>query len=241
MTQPIVAWIVFCLTFGLGLARFAQQPPEVDPPSQSPPPAEAPPVGPPSPIPEPDAKEAKAEAMSQANPPASPRKVEKLPESPATSTGGNLDGPIKLAALTVPPTKQVSPAASAAPAAAKSQTSAQSPLRQTPAAAIIKVTVPPNATIWIDNQRMTQTGAQRSFVSPPLEHGKIYAYTMKVTWPNGKVELGQEHEVAIQAGQTTTIDFTAVAAEMSHGGMVGEAQEKKPPVQPVRYDVEGHK
>src|SRR6516162_4202403 len=93
MTQPIVAWIVFCLTFGLGLARFAQQPPEVDPPSQSPPPAEAPPVGPPSPIPEPDAKEAKAEAMSQANPPASSRQVEKLSESPAPSTGGILDGP----------------------------------------------------------------------------------------------------------------------------------------------------
>lgn len=77
------------------------------------------------------------------------------------------------------------------------------------APAIIIVRVPANATIWIEGQKMTQTGPVRSFQSPPLEPGKTYYYTFKVSWPTapGQPETSVTREVTVQGGVTTSIDF----------------------------------
>lgn len=80
--------------------------------------------------------------------------------------------------------------------------------------ALIKVKVPDSATIWFENQKMSQPGAVRTFQSPTLEAKKTYYYKVKVTWPSGSgtlaKEIVSEQEVAVRAGETTTIDFTAL-------------------------------
>ena len=78
------------------------------------------------------------------------------------------------------------------------------------AAGIIVVQVPENATIWIGDQKMTQTGTKRSFQSPPLEPGKNYFYTLKIARPNstaGQPDTVSEHEVGVAPGQTTEVNF----------------------------------
>lgn len=78
--------------------------------------------------------------------------------------------------------------------------------------ALIKVKVPDAATIWFENQKMSQSGATRVFQSPGLEAKKTYFYKVKVSWPTGAGTLAKdfvsEQEVAVKAGETTTIDFT---------------------------------
>lgn len=85
--------------------------------------------------------------------------------------------------------------------------------------ALIKVKVPENATIWFENQKMSQAGAVRIFQSPTLETKKTYYYKVKVAWPAGTGSLAKdvvsEQEVAVRAGETTTIDFTALATHTS--------------------------
>lgn len=80
--------------------------------------------------------------------------------------------------------------------------------------ALIKVKVPDSATIWFENQKMSQPGAVRTFQSPSLDAKKTYYYKVKVSWPSGSGTLAKEvvseQEVAVRAGETTTIDFTAL-------------------------------
>jgi uncharacterized protein (TIGR03000 family) len=82
--------------------------------------------------------------------------------------------------------------------------------------ALIKVKVPENATIWFENQKMSQSGTVRMFQSPGLEVKKTYYYKIKVTWPTGAStvakDFSSEQEVAVKAGETTSIDFTPLVA-----------------------------
>lgn len=82
--------------------------------------------------------------------------------------------------------------------------------------ALIKVKVPEGATIWFENQKMNQSGALRVFQSPGLEMKKTYYYKVKVSWPTGAGTLTKdfvsEQEVAVKAGETTSIDFTPLVA-----------------------------
>jgi uncharacterized protein (TIGR03000 family) len=234
MAQSIVAWIAFCLSFGIGLAKFKQLPPNPANPQEEARRAEPPALTD-------RARQAivrKVEAPPEADEQAAPKRIDGLLEPPAAPVSRKLDGPIVPASMTVPSDTAASPAASVTPAVLKPQPRSINQPTQSLAAAIIKVTVPANATIWIEHQRMTQTGGQRSYISPPLEQGKTYAYMMKVSIPSahGKAEIGTEREVIIHAGETATVDFTEFAAQASRGGFVGEAQEKKSPVQPARHD-----
>lgn len=81
--------------------------------------------------------------------------------------------------------------------------------------ALVKVKVPENATIWFENQKMSQPGTVRIFQSPMLEVKKTYYYKVKVAWPSGSgtlaKEVASEQEVAVRAGETTTIDFTVLS------------------------------
>lgn len=96
----------------------------------------------------------------------------------------------------------------------KSTTSSEEKPTVTKTPALIKVKVPDTATIWFENQKMSQPGAVRIFQSPTLEAKKTYYYKVKVTWPSGSGTLAKEvvseQEVAVRAGETTTIDFTAL-------------------------------
>jgi uncharacterized protein (TIGR03000 family) len=85
----------------------------------------------------------------------------------------------------------------------------QPPAKPGHLAATVNVQCMPNATIWIEGQKMTSTGPVRSFQSPPLEPGKVFYYSFKVSWPGapGQNDTVLEQEVTVRAGQMTSLDF----------------------------------
>jgi uncharacterized protein (TIGR03000 family) len=96
----------------------------------------------------------------------------------------------------------------------------------------ITLQVPAIASVWFGGQKMTQSGSERSFQSPPLEPGKTYVYTVRVSWPTASGrDFTVEQEVTVRANQTSRVDFTSLA------GQTGTQAAPAPlPVQPMPYN-----
>jgi uncharacterized protein (TIGR03000 family) len=77
--------------------------------------------------------------------------------------------------------------------------------------ATLIVNLPDNATLTIDGQETTSTSAQRVFVTPALEEGKEYEYTLKAKVErNGKVQMATA-KVTIRPGQTSQVELKVPA------------------------------
>jgi uncharacterized protein (TIGR03000 family) len=74
--------------------------------------------------------------------------------------------------------------------------------------AIIKVRLPANAVVTIDSYPTQQTGAERSYITPPLTPGKEYSYTLQATWMAGGQARNVVRKVPVRAGQVTEVDLT---------------------------------
>jgi uncharacterized protein (TIGR03000 family) len=79
------------------------------------------------------------------------------------------------------------------------------------APATIIVSLPVDAKLTVDDAATTSTSARRVFVSPTLEAGKNYNYTMKVVFVQDGQTVEQVKKVAITAGAETTVSFEAPA------------------------------
>lgn len=65
-----------------------------------------------------------------------------------------------------------------------------------------------NAQVVIENVPTRQTGTTRTFVSPPLETGKIYTYTVATTWqPNNYTTITRTRQIDVRAGQEVEADL----------------------------------
>lgn len=73
--------------------------------------------------------------------------------------------------------------------------------------ATLRVLVPANAQVEIDGKATTQTGEVRRFVSPPLEAGKSYKYTIKASWVTAGQVFQFIREADISADKETVLDF----------------------------------
>ncbi len=71
----------------------------------------------------------------------------------------------------------------------------------------INVSVPANAQILFDNVGTVQGGAQRSFVSPPIERGYGYVYHITAKWQDGGREVVRTREVKVRAGDVVNVGF----------------------------------
>jgi uncharacterized protein (TIGR03000 family) len=66
---------------------------------------------------------------------------------------------------------------------------------------------PPHAEISIEGSKTRQIGSSRLFVSPPLNQGQNYVYTIQVSWnENGRV-VTQQRKVPIRAGDRISMVF----------------------------------
>jgi uncharacterized protein (TIGR03000 family) len=74
--------------------------------------------------------------------------------------------------------------------------------------ASIRIRLPANATLWVDGDPTQQTGAERTFVSPPLTPGTTYAYTFKARWMDGNEPVEKTLKIDVRANQTSQADFT---------------------------------
>jgi uncharacterized protein (TIGR03000 family) len=71
----------------------------------------------------------------------------------------------------------------------------------------LRIRLPAEAILWLDGQRMTQTGAEREFLSPELEGGVTYRYEVKARWQKEGRAVEQTIPVEVRANQTSTVHF----------------------------------
>jgi uncharacterized protein (TIGR03000 family) len=80
-----------------------------------------------------------------------------------------------------------------------------------PDKALVLVRLPANATLVFGSSATQQTGPERLFITPELERGKTYTYTLTATW----LEDGKEQKVArhveVRAGDLSKVEFAAAA------------------------------
>jgi uncharacterized protein (TIGR03000 family) len=78
--------------------------------------------------------------------------------------------------------------------------------------ATLIVNLPADAALTIDGEATTSTSAQRVFVTPALEEGKEYEYTLKAKVErDGKVQVATA-KVTIRPGQTSQVELQMPAA-----------------------------
>jgi uncharacterized protein (TIGR03000 family) len=78
-----------------------------------------------------------------------------------------------------------------------------------PAPARLIITLPADAKLMIDDYVARSTAGTRTFVSPPLERGQAYHYTLKAELRRGDEPVTVTREATVRAGQEThvTLDF----------------------------------
>jgi uncharacterized protein (TIGR03000 family) len=76
--------------------------------------------------------------------------------------------------------------------------------------AMIRVILPSTAAdVWVDGVKMSdRLDNERLFVSPPLEPGHKYQYTIKARWPHRLDNVTQERTVTVTANHPAVVDFT---------------------------------
>ena len=84
------------------------------------------------------------------------------------------------------------------------------PAASLPAPAKVLVSLPADATLSIDGHATTSTTAQRTFVSPALEAGKDYQYTIKVEMVREGKTISESKNVTVRAGETTEVSFDSL-------------------------------
>jgi len=75
--------------------------------------------------------------------------------------------------------------------------------------ALLRIELPrADARITLQGVAMDQGfGMERMFISPPLESGKTYTYTVRCTWMDGNNPITREKTIDVQPGQTAMVDF----------------------------------
>jgi uncharacterized protein (TIGR03000 family) len=81
------------------------------------------------------------------------------------------------------------------------------------APAHIVVNLPQDARLLVDGNPTKQTGASRTFVSPPLQAGIDYSYNLTVEVVRDGKTMSRTKSVPIRAGQTVNVDLSTVGTE----------------------------
>jgi uncharacterized protein (TIGR03000 family) len=83
--------------------------------------------------------------------------------------------------------------------------------------ATVIVTLPADATLYANGVRTRQTSTERRFITPPLESGMIYNYTLTIEVARNGRMVTETREVEVQAGSEVRVAFeregTRVVAE----------------------------
>jgi uncharacterized protein (TIGR03000 family) len=73
--------------------------------------------------------------------------------------------------------------------------------------ATVIVQLPADARLYVDGQKADLTSAKRSFVTPSLEPGRDYYYTIKAEADRDGSTVSRSRRVIIRAGQVARVDF----------------------------------
>jgi uncharacterized protein (TIGR03000 family) len=71
----------------------------------------------------------------------------------------------------------------------------------------IGLRVPADAEVFVEDAKSRQTGSTREFVSPPLNPGQIYQYTVRARWQENGKPVEQRQQVTVRSGSRTELVF----------------------------------
>jgi uncharacterized protein (TIGR03000 family) len=76
------------------------------------------------------------------------------------------------------------------------------------ATANLTFVVPADAQVFFDDALTKETGTERIYVTPPLELGKTYTYSVRVRWQENGKTVQQTRTVDVSGGGNVRVDFT---------------------------------
>lgn len=71
----------------------------------------------------------------------------------------------------------------------------------------LRVSLPADAVLWLNDQRMDRTGSERDFITPHLQKGETYAYQVKARWTQDGKSQEETIEVKVRANKTTAVSL----------------------------------
>lgn len=69
-----------------------------------------------------------------------------------------------------------------------------------------------NAEVALNGEKIPSSGRDRTFVSPPLQAGQQYSYTVTASWTQAGRPVSDTRTVAVTPGRVIVVDFTRPAA-----------------------------
>ncbi len=79
----------------------------------------------------------------------------------------------------------------------------------------IRLALPADAEVRFDGDKTTQTGADRRFVSPPLQAGHDYIYEIKAQWKENGHEVTRDRRITVHAGDVVNVSFVEAEKDKS--------------------------
>lgn len=86
---------------------------------------------------------------------------------------------------------------------------------QTPAPAVITVSLPADARLTVDDRPTQSTSSHRVFVSPVLQPGKDYFYTLKAEVVRDGQTQSVDQRVIVRAGRESRVTLTIPTASVA--------------------------
>ncbi len=95
------------------------------------------------------------------------------------------------------------------PVPVEAQATAQAPalLPAPTTSATIKIHVPPAAEVWIEKEKLQQTGSDRVTQTAPLAPGKMHIIAVRAKWKENGRDFDQIRVVGVRAGETAKVTF----------------------------------
>ena len=78
----------------------------------------------------------------------------------------------------------------------------------TPSPATIVVSLPADAKLVVDGNATRSTSDRRTFVTPALDNGSDYVYTLRAEIVRDGQVAVQTQDITVRGGQTTEVSFT---------------------------------
>jgi len=72
---------------------------------------------------------------------------------------------------------------------------------------LINVRVPPNAEVFFDDQRTSQVGVVRSFISPPLSSDRNFVYHIRARWIEDGRQVERTRNIEVHPGDRLFVNF----------------------------------
>lgn len=71
----------------------------------------------------------------------------------------------------------------------------------------LRVLLPKETKLYVNGSLTKSTGGKREFVSPPIQPGKTFKYTLKAVFPDGGFDVTRMAVAKVKAGQLTVVDM----------------------------------